>query len=109
MYRSMAFMPQLKLYLRGMGTIYTVRKYRMAEATVRVEGVGICKRTPIGQVTSMEELEPYVKESGFFTLDGWWDKINTFIPDGESKYLYKVEVLEKESKKGFLKKGVWIS
>lgn len=107
MYRKMAFMPQLRLYLRGMEKIYTVRKYKMAEAEVEVEDVGVCKRVPLGQISSKEELEPYFKDSGFFTLDGWWDKINDFISSGEPKYLYRVEVIEKIPNKRLMKQGIW--
>lgn len=99
--RTMAFLPQLKAYLKGMGEIYTVRKYKMADATVDVWGIGECHRIPLGVVKTKEDLITYVGRSGFSTLDDWWDKIRDFIPDDkDSKYLYKVEVTKPEEGRG---------
>ena len=91
--RTMSFLPQLKAFLMGLGVIYTVRKYKMTDAIVEVADIGKCHRVPIGQISSKEDLEPYVAESGFSTVDDWWNKIKFFIPyEDDPMYLYKVEV-----------------
>ena len=91
---SMSFIPQLKEFLLTNGIIYTVRKYKMSDAIVNVEGIGECHRIPVGTVDRKEFLIPYVEESGFETIEDWWKKIKYFIPNSwNTKYLYKVEVL----------------
>jgi len=90
----MSFIPQLKEFLLTNGIIYTVRKYKMSDAIVNVEGIGECHRIPVGTVDRKEDLIPYVEESGFETIEDWWKKIKYFIPNSwDTKYLYKVEVL----------------
>ena len=91
---SMSFIPQLKEFLLTNGIIYTVRKYKMSDAIVNVEGIGECHRIPVGTMDRKEDLIPYVEESGFETIEDWWKKIKYFIPNSwDTKYLYKVEVL----------------
>ena len=87
-------MPGLKSYLKGMGIIYTVRKYQMSDAIVEVAGLGKCRRIPMGIVDRKEGLEPYVKYSGFSSLEDWWNKIKFFIPGNDTMYLYRVEVIK---------------
>ena len=90
---EIAFMPVLKEFLRLNGVIYTVRKYRMVERDVGIWGVGTCRRVPLGEVSSKEDLLPYIQLSGFDSVEAWWTKIRHFTPDKESTlYLYKVEV-----------------
>ena len=85
-------MPKLGKFLRENGVIYTVRKYKMADKIVDAEWVGYCKRTYLGKVKDFKDLEPFVKESGFETVEDWWEKIKEFIPSKkDSMYLYKVE------------------
>ena len=92
---SMSFIPQLKEFLLTNGIIYTVRKYKMSDAIVNVEGIGECHRIPVGTMDRKEDLIPYVEESGFETIEDWWKKIRYFIPDSwDTKYLYKVVVLD---------------
>ena len=96
----MSFLPQLRVFLKGLGVIYTVRKYKMTNATVEVLDVGLCYRFPLGQIKKKEDLDPYVSESGFSTVDDWWRKIREFIPDERDKmYLYKVEVKDERPNK----------
>ena len=90
--RKMSFMNELTDFLISTGAIYTVRKYRMLDGFVAVEGVGVCRRVFLSIIGRKEELYPYVDKSGFNTIDAWWDKIKYFIPkDTDVKYLYKVE------------------
>ena len=89
----MKFLPKLRDFLREYGTIYTVRGYDMRRAGVVVEDVGPCRRIPMGKIHSREELGPYVHLSGFSNLGDWCDKINDFIVSGQSRWLYKVEVI----------------
>ena len=92
----MQFMPQLGRFLRENKAIHTVRKYKMADKEVDAEWVGLCTRTLIGIVKSLEDLEPYVKDSGFKTKEDWWKKIREFAPNKKDVlYLYRVEVKEK--------------
>ena len=88
----MSFLPELRDFLKANGSIYTVRKYKMVEKDVEVEGVGLCHRIPIGTISSKEHLQSYVTLSGFPTVEEWWVKILQFIPrELDTKYLYKVE------------------
>jgi len=93
---NMSFMPQLKAFLKRNKIIYTVRKYKMADAMVEVDGIGECHRIPIGIIEKKEDLNDYVDGSGFSTVDEWWTKIKYFIPGSwTTKYIYKVEVEER--------------
>ena len=90
---QMSFIPELKEFLKRNGLIYTVRKYKMMRAIVDVEGVGLCDRFPLGEVSSQEDLLPYAENSGFQSADDWWSMVRHFVPDKESTlYLYMVEV-----------------
>ena len=92
----MSFMPELRKFLLDNTRIYTVRKYKMGLATVEVSGVGLCKRIPQG-MTYKEDLEPFVSDSGFSTLEDWWAKIRHFVPDKtDPLYLYRIELLGEE-------------
>jgi hypothetical protein len=89
----MSFLPELKAFLKENGLIYTVRKYRMVDTYVEVEGVGQCHRILIKEISSKEDLLPYVRFTGFSTVEDWWKKIREFIPRaGDPKYLYRVSV-----------------
>ncbi len=86
-------MPQLSDFLKKNRRIYTVRKYEMSFSLVEVSGVGLCKRLPLGVINTKNDLYPYVAESGFSSLDDWWNKICEFIPGKKlRKYIYQVEV-----------------
>ena len=92
--KSMSFISELTSFLKATGAIYTVRRYDMAAAEVEVVGVGKCSRVPLNRVDSREVLVPYVKGSGFDTLEAWWAKIKYFIPSStDSMFLYRVSVL----------------
>lgn len=96
---SMSFMPQLRDFLRSHGLIYTVRKYRMSEADVKVEGVGTCHRKPCGTIDKESDLIPFVELSGFQTTQDWWNKIEHFIPNSsDAKYLYKVTIITRSER-----------
>jgi hypothetical protein len=86
-------MPQLKSYLKEHRTIYTIRKYEMDHAEVDIDGL-VCNRTPLGKVSSKEDLIPYIKESGFTTLEAWWNKVKEINPRTKEFWLYKVEVIK---------------
>jgi hypothetical protein len=91
----MHFLPGLRKFLNEHGEIYTVRRYRMGAANVTIDGVGVCRRTPMGVIHDMEQLRPYVALSGFGTVEDWWEKILSFIPETfeqsrVAKYLYHV-------------------
>lgn len=88
---EMRFMPMLKEFLLSNGEVYTVRKYKMVEKEVEVEGVGTCRRIPLGEITDKGQLLSHVPLSGFPTLQAWWNKIQQFIPYADDKmYLYHV-------------------
>lgn len=89
---TMSFMPQLKEFLLEKGVIYTVRKYKMVEAVVDIDGVGRCNRIPVLENISKSDLAAYVESSGFHTLEDWWTKVRYFTPDKSLPlYLYKIE------------------
>jgi len=91
--KIMQLMPPLKVFLKKHRTIYTIRKYNMTCAEVDIDGL-ICRRIPLGRILSKEALEPYVKESGFETIDAWWTKIKEINPRIKEFWLYKVEIKE---------------
>ncbi len=91
---TMSFMPQLKEFLLKNGCIYTIRKYKMVEAVVDIEGVGKCSRVPVLENVSKKDLPTYVESSGFESLEEWWAKVRYFTPDRSMPlYLYKIEVV----------------
>jgi len=89
------FLPELRDFLREHSVIYTVRGYDMRRAGVVVEGVGPCRRIPMGRVVVRDSLRLYVGLSGFSSLEDWCDKINEFVVSDQSRWLYKVEVIER--------------
>ena len=88
----MQFLPELKKFLKKEGIIYTVRGYDMVEKDVHIEGIGVCHREPLGEVRDFKDLEQYVPQSGFPSLESWVKKIRRFIQSGGRMWLYKVEV-----------------
>ena len=92
----MEFMPSLSAFLLKNGVICTVKKYKMIEKIVDAEDVGLCWRRPLGIVSTPKDLEPYIKDSGFKTVEDWWEKIREFVPNKkDTLYLYKVEILRR--------------
>lgn len=91
---EMQFLPELKKYLIEHGIIYTVRKFNMSEGRVRVEGVGICHRKPLGEIVLQMELEGYVSQSGFASMKEWLAVIRRFVPVNVRMYLYEVSLVE---------------
>ena len=89
----MQFMPELRQFLLKNGKIFTVRKFKMKSSLVYVETGERCKRVFLKQILAKDELEPYLKDSGFETLDAWWTKIEYHIPQQGPFYLYQVEIL----------------
>ena len=59
---------------------------------VQVEGIGFCKRIPLGVLQDVGELAYYAHNSGFPTVEAWVDKIKSIIPLGSPWFLYRVEV-----------------
>ena len=94
---DMQFLEELRDFLREERVIYTVRKYKMAPKLVHVEGVGSCRRVPMGEITGAGDLAPYYTYSGFPTMGDWWAKVRSFIAPGEPMYLYRVEVEEEDA------------
>ncbi len=92
----MKFLPKLKEFLATNRRIYTVRKYNVDTTLVRIEGVGLCRRTALGEVDISTALLPFYKESGFSTLSSWLSRIRRLNPEAEEFYLYRVEVLREE-------------
>lgn len=91
--KQMALLPELRDFLRKHGVIYTVRGYNlMALIYVEVVGVGRCRRVPLGKVLRLEDLKPYVEQSGFSSLKDWRAKIAEFIEPGREVWLYRIEV-----------------
>lgn len=88
---EMKFLPVLQQFLNTYETIYTVRKYRMTDEAVVVVNVGTCQRAYVDTVLK-GDLKPYVEESGFGSLEAWWNKIQAFAGSGPY-YLYRVTKL----------------
>jgi hypothetical protein len=87
----MKFLPELAAFLHTNGTIYTIRQYASSSGDVNVDGVGVCKCTYLGPVTTMKTLHDHVTQSGFPTVEAWHKAARTFTYFGSKWYLYKVE------------------
>jgi hypothetical protein len=91
--KQMQFSNDLINFLGKNGTIYTVRKYKMDEQSVKVKTVGTCKRIPVGIIRLKLDLARYVLYSGFRNIDEWWNRITRYInPELDIMYIYKVVV-----------------
>lgn len=95
---TMTFLPELQTFLKGNGKIYTVRKYLYDKNVelVFIPGVGGCRRELVLEDIIQWDLKDYYAESGFNSVEDWWDKIieiNHGIPD--KLHLYKVEVVRR--------------
>lgn len=78
--------------LRREGRVFTVRSYCLEGRFYRfvtVDGIGLCWRELVCQVTCKEDLLKFVHLSGFNSVDEWWNKIVSFCGD-KQKWLYKV-------------------
>jgi hypothetical protein len=83
-------MSNVRNFLIENESVYTVRSWNDPDevSIVSVEGVGNCKKKRIKQISKKEDLMPYLNESGFETLDSWWDKLERF--KSTKGYLYNV-------------------
>jgi hypothetical protein len=97
--QKMAFLPELQEFLKAKGKIYTVRKYFMLDAVVKVSNVGPCYRKRVAKIGSVEDMQPYVELSGFSSKEDWWRVLQTFLPDKEPSnlYLYLITKIPEES------------
>jgi hypothetical protein len=80
----------VKECLKVKGKVFSVRSYCLENCEVFVEGVGICRRIRGFEVKRKEELERFVKLSGFESVDEWWNKICEFC-GGKRKWVYVVK------------------
>jgi len=71
------------------GRVYTARGYDMAAAYVWVDGVGRCFRRQVAEVSCKEDLQAFVRWSGFSSVDEWWRVIQGFCA-GRRVWLYYV-------------------
>jgi hypothetical protein len=83
----------VKECLRVKGKVFSVRSYCLENTEVFVEGVGICRRIRGFEVKGKEELERFVKLSGFESVDDWWNKVDEFC-GGKRKWVYVVKRME---------------
>jgi hypothetical protein len=70
-----------------------VRSYCLDNCGVLIEDIGVCRRIRGFEVKRKEELERFVKLSGFESVDEWWKKICEFC-GGKRKWVYVVKRLE---------------
>lgn len=97
---TMRFLPSLQEYLKKNGVIYTVRRffYDPKNNLVFIPGVGACKRQLIDtDGVTKEKLLPYWSQSGFKSVDDWWNKIMDINPTTSTNqlFLYKVDVIRR--------------
>lgn len=72
--------------------VFTVRAYKSYDKfrVVDVDGIDyLCER--VKQVDKPEDLDKFVRLSGFKDVNDWWNKIKGFKAVGG--YLYKVSLL----------------
>ncbi len=62
------------------GRVFTVRSWESycQESYVDVDGVGKCRKIRISKVSQKEDIAPYVRLSGFDSVDEWWNKVRAF-------------------------------
>lgn len=84
------------------GEVFTVRKWKsnglkqqVFGKDVYVRNVGQCIKWCLFEIRKKEDLRDYLEDSGFRTLDEWWDKIIDFCGNGE-KWLYRVKLIDRE-------------
>lgn len=88
--KKMAFsVRRVRACLLRHGRVYTVRGYDMSAAYVWVDGIGRCFRRQVAVVSSKQDLQPFVRYSGFDSVDQWWDVIHSFCAD-RPKWVYYV-------------------
>ena len=97
MVSEMSFSPDQKKFLLDNGKIYTVRKYAISDSDVKVSNIGICSRKPLGIIVQ-SDLDKYVRESGFDTVEDWLHMINRLISVGNTMFLYEVTLDRKFSR-----------
>ena len=81
----------VKNMLKEVGVVFTVRSYCLEDCRVDVDGVGICRRSLIGEVKYVKDLEVCACLSGFDDVRSWVEVIRKMY-NGKRKYLYVVEV-----------------
>ena len=69
---------EVREFLIRNGFVYSVRSYRRRNGFVFVERVGLCYRKFVRFVECEEDLEKYVKWSGFENVDEWVEWIRRF-------------------------------
>jgi hypothetical protein len=82
----------VKEMLDNCGVVFTVRSYCLEDCDVFVDDIGICKRSFIGEVKYVKDLEVCACLSGFDDVRSWVEVIRKMYK-GKRKYLYEVEVL----------------
>ena len=85
--------------LRREGRVFTVRSYCLEGRFYRfvhVDGIGLCWRELVREITCKEDLSQFIQFSGFTTVDEWWNKIVGFCGD-DRKWLYKIFVYKNGS------------
>ena len=79
-------------HLQRVGYVYTVRGYSCTDAgaqAVMVDGVGLCLRRYLVEVKAKSDLEFFVEDSGFSSVDDWWKVVEYWLK-GRRKFLYFV-------------------
>jgi hypothetical protein len=82
----------VKKMLVNCGVVFTVRCYCLEDCDVLVDDVGVCRRSLIGEVKYVKDLEVYACLSGFDDIRSWVEVIRKMYK-GKRKYLYEVDVL----------------
>ncbi len=81
----------VKEMLVGCGFVFKVRSYCLEDCDVFVDDVGVCRRSLIGEVKYVKDLEVCACLSGFDDVRSWVEVIRKMY-NGKRKYLYVVEV-----------------
>ena len=85
---------QVYKHLQDYGHVNTVRSYWYEPYSVaEVEGIGKVQRTMRAVIDGPDDLEPYLEDSGFVTIEEWWRAITSFENHGRKRWVYYVEVV----------------
>lgn len=89
--------PCARDYLLKHGRLYTLRTYRMKRPITFRFGLNgrMYARGYIDGPVGKEDLECYVSESGFDSIDDWWHAAQVFAK-GAPLHLYLVKSVEEE-------------
>jgi hypothetical protein len=92
---NMAFgVRQVRDFLSNHGHVLTVRGYDYGHESATVIGIGRIHRKNMGEITTIDDIKPFVTLSGFTDVRDWWQQIKKFCKG--RMWLYRVQIDDSE-------------